>query len=122
MKAPLDATPYPKDPRSQPASANLPDGGYVYVQDANGILHVLPDGPHLHPKVLGGGQPAAYAGDLTVQGGKVVDVTNLSGTFQFDSETGRRAVARQLRQQGLDVEPGAVRFFPPDGSRPITLE
>jgi hypothetical protein len=122
MKWPLDKTPYPKDPRSTPISGSTPDGGYVYVQDPSGIIHVVPDGPHLHPKVLGGGQPAAYAGDLTIQGGKVTDVTNLSGTFEFDSEEGLKAVAGQLRQQGLVVEVGAVRFFPPNGSRPVILE
>ena len=122
MKAPLDTTPYPRDPRSTPIGAGIADGGYVYVQDANGIVYVLPDGPHLHPKVLGGVQPAAYAGDLTIQGGKIWDLTNLSGTFQFDDEDGLRAVAQQIRLQGIEVEPGAVRFFPPDGSRPVILE
>jgi hypothetical protein len=113
MKLPLDKTPHPRDPRSLPIDASTPDGGYVFVQDASGIIFVLPDGPHLHPKVLGGGLPALYAGDLTVEKGKVAEVTNLSGTFQFDDEAGLRAVAQQLRLQGLNVEPGAVRFFPP---------
>jgi hypothetical protein len=122
MKAPQDKTPYPKDPRSTPISAGIADGGYVYVQDGNRVIHVLPDGPHLHPKVLGGAQPAMYAGDLTIRDGKVWDLTNLSGTFQFDDEAGLRAVASQLRQRGLEVEPGAVRLFPADGSRPIVLE
>jgi hypothetical protein len=76
----------------------------------------------LHPKVLGGGLPALYAGDMTVQGGKVVDLTNLSGTFEFDDEDGLREVAAELRRQGLVVETGAVRFFPADGSRPVVLE
>jgi hypothetical protein len=122
MKAPRDTTPYPRDPRSTPIAPGIADGGYVYAQDSSGVVHVLPDGPHLHPKILGGGLPAAYAGDLTIRGGKVWDLTNLSGTFQFDEEAGLRAVARQIRQQGVDVEPGAVRFFPPDGSRPVVLE
>lgn len=100
----------------------MSDGDYVYVRDGSGTVHVVPDGPHLHPKVLGGGQPAAYAGDLTIAGGKVTDLTNLSGTFQFDDEAGLKAMAEQLRQQGLQIEPGAVRFFPSDGSRPIILE
>src|SRR5207237_5955542 len=113
--------PYPKDPRSGPISDKTPDGGYAYVQATNGVIHVLPDGPHVHPLVLGGGQPASYAGDLTVQGGKIVDVTNLSGTFQFDDEEGLREVARQLQRQGLLVEPGAVRFFPADGTSPRIL-
>jgi hypothetical protein len=122
LKFPLDVTPYPIDPRSRPVDASLADGGYVYVRDVNGTIHMLPDGPHLHPKVLGGGLPALYAGDMTVQGGRVVDLTNLSGTFQFDDEAGLRKVAEELRRQGLVVETGAVRFFPADGSRPIVLE
>jgi hypothetical protein len=122
MKAPLDPTPYPQDARSKPLDANTPDGGYVYVRDLQGNVFILPDGPHLHPAVLGGGRPAAYAGDLTVLGGWVVDLTNLSGTFQFDSPEGLIAVAEQIRRQGMGVAPGAVRFFPADGSRPVTLE
>jgi hypothetical protein len=122
VKAPLDKTSYPRDPRSRPADANTADGGYVYVQYGNRTVLVLPDGPHLHPKVLGGGQPAAYAGDLTIVQGKVVDLTNLSGTFEFDDEAGLKGVAEALRRQALEVEPGAVRFFPADGSRPVVLE
>jgi hypothetical protein len=52
----------------------------------------------------------------------VVDLTNLSGTFQFDDEDGLREVASAVRAQGLMVEAGAVRFFPPDGSAPVVLE
>jgi hypothetical protein len=123
LKYPSDKTPYPKDLRSRPIDASIGSGGYVvYVQDVNGTVHVLPDGLHMHPKVLGGGQPALYAGDLTIQGGKVVDLTNLSGTFQFDDEPGLREVAKELRQQGLVVAQGAVRFFPADGSPPFVLE
>lgn len=122
MKFPIDQTPYPKDPRSKPIDAKTPDGGYVYVRDTNGIVYILPDGPHLHPKVLGGGQAAKHAGDLTVNNGKIIDVTNLLGTFQFDDEAGLKEVAEQLRKQGLSVELGAVRFFPGDGSAPIILE
>ena len=122
LKYPLDATPYPKHPRSRPADTSLTDGGYVYVRDARGTVHVAPDGPHRHPKVLGGGQPAMYAGDLTVRDGRVVDLTNLSGTFQFDDEDGLREVAAELRARGLGVDPGAVRFFPADGSPPVVLE
>lgn len=122
MKVPKDPFPYPRDPRSRPLDASSPDGGYVYVRDASGVVWCLPDGPHLHPMVLGGGVAALYAGDLTLRSAKVMDVPNLSGTFQFDDEDGLRDVAKQLRRQGLDVERGAVRFFPQDGSRPVILE
>lgn len=122
MKAPLDKTPYPQDPRSKPIDACIGDGGYVYVRDDQGTVFVLPDGPHVHPVVLGGAQPAIYAGDLTVRAGKVVDLTNLSGTFQFDDEAGLKDVAAEIRRQGITIETGAVRFFPLNGSRPIVLE
>ena len=121
MKSPLDPTPYAQDPRSQPIAPTIPDGGYVYVRDHNGTIHVVPDGPHVHPKVLGGGLPAMYAGDLTIRGGSVVDLTNLSGTFEFDDEDGLLEVAKEIENNGIAVDPGAVRFFPPDGSRPVVL-
>ena len=122
MKKPNDSTPYPRDPRSKPIDTDIEDACYVYVQDEHDVIHVLPDGPHRHPKVLGGGLPAVYAGDLTVGGTKIIDVTNLSGTFPFDDEGGLKHVADKLRQLGFDVEVGAVRFFPIDGSRPRVLE
>lgn len=92
------------------------------MRDGAGTVWVLPDGPHVHPLVLGGGLPAMYAGDMTVRGGRVVDLTNLSGTFQFDDERGLLDVAAEVRRQGLTVEAGAVRFFPADGSRPVVLQ
>jgi hypothetical protein len=76
----------------------------------------------MHPHVLSGGRPAMYAGDMTVRGGRVVDLTNLSGTFEFDDEDGLRDVATELQRLGLGVAPGAVRFFPADGSRPVVLQ
>lgn len=121
MKYPLDRTPHPRDPRSRPARPGLRDGGYVYVRDIQGVIYVVPDGSHLHPKVIGGGEPAMYAGDLTVRDGRIMDVTNLSGTFQFDDPDGLLAVADELIRQGFVVEPRAVRLFPLDGSRPVVL-
>jgi hypothetical protein len=122
MKAPLDPTPYPQDQRSVAIDPTIADGGYVYVRDAGGVIFVLPDGPHMHPHVLGGARPAMYAGDMTIRRGRVADLTNLSGTFQFDDEDGLRDVAAELRRVGLVLDVGAVRFFPANGSRPIVLE
>jgi hypothetical protein len=121
MQAPLDRTPYPRDSRSKSIRPGLQDGGYVYVQDSHGEIWVLPDGPHLHPRILGNCELAMYAGDLTITNGRVRDVTNLSGTFQFDDPRGLLDVADVLDQLGFDIIPGAVRFFPTDGSRPQVL-
>jgi hypothetical protein len=122
MKYPLDTTPYAQDSRSQPIALGIADGGYVYVQDEHGVIFVVPDGSHLHPKVLGGARPAMYAGDLTIDSGEVKDVTNLSGTFEFDDPDGLLAIAATLRSVGYNVRQGAVRLFPSDGSRPIVIE
>jgi len=122
MKRPQDTFPYAQDPRTQPIAPGLADGGYAYVQDTNGMVLGVPDGPHIHPTILGHGQPALYAGDLTILNGRVLDLTNLSGTFQFEDEDGLVEVAAQLRRQGMVLEVGSVRFFPPDGSHPVILQ
>jgi hypothetical protein len=121
-KSPLDSFPYARDSRSQPIAHGIADGNYLYVQDLEGIVHILPDGGHLHPKILGGGAPALYAGDLQIKDGEIVDVTNLSGTFQFDEPEGLLVVARQLAALGFKMKEGAVRFFPMDGCRAYILE
>lgn len=122
LHPPTDQTPYPRDPRSRPINIGLPDGNYVFVQDELGVIHELPDGPHTHPRVLGAGRSAKYAGDLRIEDGTIRDVTNLSGTFQCDDPEGLREVVGALRGHGFVVRPGAVRFFPHDGSRPRILE
>lgn len=121
LKSPLDPTPYPRHKRSRPIDGQIADGGYVYVRDSAGMIWVLEDGPHRHVRVLGGARPAMYAGDLTVEDGRIKDVTNLSGTIQFDDPAGLLDVAEALESVGLRIEPGGVRFFPMDGSTPRVL-
>jgi hypothetical protein len=58
---------------------------------------------------------------MTIRSGRVADLTNLSGTFQFDDEDGLRAVATELQRQGLQLDTGAVRLFLADGSPPVVL-
>ncbi len=62
-----------------------------------------------------------YAGDLRIESGKVIDITNLSGTFKCDDPDGLIAVAEQLLDQGFDFGEDALRFFPNDGSPPVIL-
>jgi hypothetical protein len=93
----------------------------VYVQDVDGRVYVLPDGSHMHPRVLGNASPAIYAGDIRIEDGRVADVTNLSGSFQFDDPAGLLELARHIELLGLVIENAAVRFFPMDGSAPRIL-
>jgi hypothetical protein len=103
------------------AQVGLASGAYVYVRDVSKSIWVLPDGPHLHPKVLGHRLPATYAGDLTIIDRSISSLTNCSGTFQFEDREGLLDVANQLRMLGFTVETGAVRFFPIDGGPVETL-
>ncbi|MEI8017093.1 MAG: hypothetical protein WCH39_02785 [Schlesneria sp.] len=120
-KKPLDLTPYEADPESRPMTLGLADGSYVYVQDTEGTIHILPDGPHRHPRIIGSAKPVDYAGDLTIVSGHVKDLTNLSGTYQFDDVCGLLKVAEAIQKLGFTLLPGAIRFFPIDGSRPVVL-
>lgn len=121
MKQPLDPTPYRQHRLSRKVSPDLADGNYVYVQSEDDEVWVLPDGPHRHPRILGGATPVKYAGDLRVEDGTIVDITNLSGTFLCDDPDGLLEAAEQFRQSGLSLANCAVRFFPPDGSQPRVL-
>jgi len=103
-RQPRDPHPYPRDNRSQPLSPNLADGCYVFVEDLEGVVNVLPDGPHVHPRVLGGGRAANYAGDFTIRNGRVRDLTNLSGTFLFGDAEGLLRVARVFISHGYSLE------------------
>jgi hypothetical protein len=111
MKYPLDDENYGRDIRSKAITSQLPDGAYVFVRDVDGTIYVLPDGPHQHPKVLGSGKPAVYAGDFSKRGQFVTDLTTLSGTFQFEDATDLLAVAKAFEEIGLTIQPGAVRLF-----------
>lgn len=114
-KHPLDRTPYPRSPDSRPLVSNEPPGRYAFVVDLLETICVVPDGPHVHPKVLGGGHEALYAGEVVIgPNGVVEEVTNLSGTFRFKSKRSLCCVATQLRRLRYVV--ANVTWYPPDGS------
>jgi hypothetical protein len=101
----------PKHPSSAPLSANTPPGNYVYAQDANGVVHVVPNGPGLHPTILGGGQPTAAAGEIIIDpDGVVTEINNISYTFQHGAEV-LPGVQSAVERQGLAVAPGALKPF-----------
>jgi hypothetical protein len=112
-RPPLDAFPYPRHPDSRPFGPGLPPGGYVFVQDGPGIVHVVPEAAgHLHPKVLGGGKPAAAAGGLRIgPTGVVEEIDNFSGTFQFGPDIFPQIRDALIRQGGTVAD---------DAERPFT--
>ena len=122
MRYPLDTQAYEPDPRSQVLTKDIANGNYVFVRDVSGELHVLPDGIHLHPKILGRGAPATYAGDMIILNGMVTDLTNCSGTFQFEDRDGLREVAAEIRALSLAVATHGVRYFPTAGGPIEVLE
>src|SRR5579864_4046435 len=107
-RPPLDAFPYQRHANSRPFATDMGPGVYIYVQDENGIVHVLAETEgHLHPKVLGGGTPAAAAGGMKLEaGGVIVELDNYSGTFQFGPEI-LPQVREALERQGGKVAPAA---------------
>ena len=99
--APRDLERYRRHEQSTPFSANLSAGAYVYVQDCSGVVWVAPDGPHRHPRLLGGARPAVAAGELILaEGGEVLSINNLSGTFQCAPDSLLVAVGGMIIQGG----------------------
>ncbi len=103
-KWPLDRFPYLQHHDSRPFSPDLASGSYVFVQAEDGRVWVLPETEgHLHPRVLGGANPALAAGGLQMGiDGVVLEIDNFSGTFQFEPSV-LRGVIRALRAQGAEV-------------------
>jgi hypothetical protein len=123
LKRPLDRTPYDRDPRSCLLSTATQDGRYVYVVDAARQIRILPDdGPHLHPKILGNALAAWYAGEVVLMNHAIVELTNCSGTFQFQSQRGLIETARLAERLGLVIAADALIFHYFDRiSRPKVL-
>jgi hypothetical protein len=121
-KKPLDRRPYPQSTDSRPLGIGEQVGRFVYVVDLQDTIHVAPDAPHAHPRVLGLAQEALHAGEIAInQPGHVVEITNLSGTFQFSDRGSLCCVATHLRRIGFVVN--EVVWYPPNGSTgPIRLQ
>lgn len=113
LRKPLDPFPYKQSVDSKVADSSLAPGEYVYVMDERGVVNVLRDGPHLHPKVLGGAQSATGAGTLKVSNESIVtEISNCSGTFRFGPSSIPHVID-SLRNQGVQVSPTASRPFLP---------
>jgi hypothetical protein len=100
-----------KNPLSAPISRATKPGTYVFVRDADGFIHIVPDGPGLHPTVLGNGQAASAAGEITIRpGGVISEINNISYTFQFGAYV-LPSVKAALQQMGFKVAPNAIKPF-----------
>ena len=120
-KKPKDRTQYQQDSGSRVLRNSERPGRYAYVVDLEEVIYVAPDAQHIHPKILGNTREAFYAGDLVIDPcGRVEEVTNLSGTFQFKSQKSLCCVVQHLQVLGVTVD--AAVWYPPDGSSaPIQL-
>jgi hypothetical protein len=106
-----DVPSYPQSPISKPLTPGLKPGEYIYVQDANGVVYGIPQAAHGHPTVLGGGKPSAAAGEIIIgANGVVIEINNISGTFQHDAAV-LDAVKRALEAAGFTVATNAIRPF-----------
>lgn len=111
LTPPKDPFPYARHAASRPFTPGLDAGIYVYALDANGVVWVVPDGPHMHPQILGGGLPAAGAGEIAIEaGGVVIQVNNLSGTFQCGPDT-LTDVVQALQRQGATIIEDSIQPF-----------
>jgi hypothetical protein len=101
----------PRNPLSAPISRTTKPGTYVFVRDSDGVIHVVRDGPGLHPTVLGNGGAATAAGEITIgPNGVVTEINNISYTFQFGSDV-LQGVREALQKLGLKVADDAIRPF-----------
>jgi len=81
-------------------------GEYVYVQDVHGTVFIADNGPGMHPQTLGGGQPALSAGTVKVDAdGRITEITNQSGHFQFTDQV-LPGAREAMERQGMDVVDG----------------
>ncbi|HEX7450597.1 MAG TPA: hypothetical protein VF306_23755 [Pirellulales bacterium] len=110
-KKPLVGLTVPRNQASRQFRPDLKPGTYVYVQDAAGIVYVVPNAPGAHPGVLGNGLSATGAGEITVGiDGVITEVNNISYTFQFGGGTLTQVVAA-LKATGARIAPNAVKPF-----------
>ena len=72
---------------------------------------MAPDGPHMHPRILGGARPAVAAGELTLgEGGELLAINNLSGTFRCAPDCLLVAVGGIITQGGKVAADAISRY------------
>jgi hypothetical protein len=87
----------------------------VYVQDVFGVVYVLRQDQqpgHAHHVVLGRARPPASAGELILgEGGVILEINNISGTFQCAPDTLFVAIGGLVRQGAIFNNDSQIREF-----------
>jgi len=100
---------------SRRLSRDLPAGDYVFVQDVFGVVYVLRQDQqlgHAHHVVLGRARPAVSAGELVLgEGGVILEINNISGTFQCAPNSLFAAIGGLVRQGAIFNNDSQVREF-----------
>lgn len=94
----------------------------IFVMNAQGEVFssTYQEAAYMHHSSLSGGAPVAAAGELMVEHGKVVGITNRSGHYQPGPEFTNQLV-RSLRDQGLDLTGVPLTLYGADGSHRTTV-
>jgi hypothetical protein len=96
-------------------SSDLMMGDYVFVQDVFGVVYVLRQDQqpgHAHHVILGRARPALSAGELILgEGGAILEIDNLSGTFQCAPDSLFVAIGGLVRQGPIFNRDTRIREF-----------
>lgn len=88
----------------------------MFVQDAFGVVHVLRQDQqpgHAHHVVLGRARPGVSAGEVIIGvGGVILEINNLSGTFQCSPDSLLAALCGLVRQGAVFNSDTQIREFP----------
>jgi hypothetical protein len=87
------------------------EGRAIFVADGHGNIYASLDQTvgHTHHSSLLGGEPVSGAGEIQVQNGKLVALTDQSGHYQPSAASNDR-VLQSLRDQGLVTDPNFKQY------------
>jgi hypothetical protein len=87
------------------------EGRAIFVADGHGNIYASLDQTvgHTHHSSLLGGEPVAGAGEIQVQNGKLVAMTDQSGHYQPSAASNDR-VLQSLKDQGLVTDPNFKQY------------
>lgn len=86
----------------------------IFVMNAQGEIFAstFQEAAYMHHSSLSGGEPVAAAGELIVENGKVIGITNKSGHYRPEAKYTEQLIT-SLRSQGVDLAGVTVTTIPP---------